>query len=40
MTVYLPGGRQFQFNDTVEIRGQVERIIGLEGNFHTDGRAL
>ncbi len=39
-TVYLPAGMQFQFNGTVEIRGPVERIIGLEGNFHTDGRAL
>ena len=39
-TVYLPAGMQFQFNGTVEIRGPVERIIGLEGNFHTDGRAV
>lgn len=39
-TVYLPAGMRFQFNATVEIRGPVERIIGLEGVFHTDGRAV
>lgn len=39
-TVYLPAGMRFQFNETVELRGPVERIIGLEGNFHTDGRAV
>lgn len=39
-TVYLPAGMRFQFNETVEIRGPVERIIGLEGVFHTDGRAV
>lgn len=38
-TVYLPAGSEFQFNDVVEIRGPVERIIGLEGRFFTEGRA-
>lgn len=39
-TIYLPAGMRFQFNGTVEIRGPVERIIGLEGVFHTDGQAV
>jgi len=39
-TIYLPAGMRFQFNGPVEIRGPVERIIGLEGNFHTEGRAV
>jgi len=39
-TVYLPAGMRFQFNGTVEIRGPVERVIGLEGVFHTDGKAV
>lgn len=39
-TVYLPAGMRFQFNGTLEIRGPVERIIGLEGVFHTDGKAM
>lgn len=39
-TVYLPAGAEFQFNGTVEIRGPVERIIGLEGRFFTDGRGV
>jgi hypothetical protein len=39
-TVYLPAGAEFRFDGTVEIRGPVERIIGLEGRFATDGRAL
>lgn len=39
-TIFLPAGARFQFNGTVEIRGPVERIIGLEGVFHTDGRAV
>jgi hypothetical protein len=32
-TIYLAAGMRFQFNSTVEIRGPVERIIGLEGVF-------
>jgi hypothetical protein len=32
-TVYLPAGLLFRFESTVEIRGPVERIIGLEGRF-------
>lgn len=39
-TIYLPAGARFLFNGIVELRGPVERIIGLEGSFHTDGRAL
>jgi hypothetical protein len=40
LTIYLPAGMRFQFNGPVEIRGPVERICGLEGSFHTDGRAV
>lgn len=32
-TIYLPGGARFRFSSTVEIRGPVRRIIGLEGQF-------
>lgn len=39
-TVYLPAGAEFRFDSTVEIRGPVERIIGLEGRFATEGRAV
>lgn len=46
-TIYLPGGSRFRFAGTVEIRGPVQRIIGLEGRVSaadnpvwvlTDGR--
>ncbi|MBL9152135.1 MAG: hypothetical protein JNK37_06615 [Verrucomicrobiales bacterium] len=36
-TVYLPAGAEFRFDAEVEIRGPVERIIGLEGRFNADG---
>ncbi len=32
-TIYLPGGARFRFASTVEIRGPVRRIIGLEGQI-------
>jgi hypothetical protein len=39
-TVYLPAGARFRFDSEVEIRGPVERIIGLEGVFSGEGGAL
>lgn len=36
-TVYLPAGANFRFGGTVEIRGPVRRIIGLEGRFAAEG---
>lgn len=39
-TVYLPAGREYFFDGEVLIRGKVSRIIGLEGRFHTEGKAL
>jgi len=39
-TVFLPGGARFRFDSEVQIRGPVERIIGLEGRFTTEGRAV
>lgn len=38
-TVYLPGGARFRFSSTVEIRGPVRRIIGLEGQFIAEKKA-
>lgn len=32
-TIYLPAGANFLFSSAVEIRGPVQRIIGLEGQF-------
>lgn len=39
-TVYLPAGGNFKFTSEVQIRGPVERIIGLEGRFFTEGKGL
>ena len=39
-TIHLPGGCRFRFDEEVEIRGPVERIIGLEGRFETTGKAV
>ncbi len=39
-TVFIPGGARFRFDSEVQIRGPVERIIGLEGRFTTDGGAV
>lgn len=39
-TIYLPAGMEFRFESEVELRGPVRRIIGLEGRFVTDGKAL
>ncbi len=39
-TIYLPAGKEFFFDGEVLIRGAVQRIIGLEGRFHTEGKAV
>lgn len=39
-TVYLPAGANFRFSSTVEIRGPVERLIGLEGRFLVTGKPV
>lgn len=39
-TVYLPAGGNFLFEGTVEIRGPVKRIIGLEGRFTAKGEPV
>jgi len=39
-TIYLPAGMNFHFDSEVELRGPVERIIGLEGRFFTEGKAV
>lgn len=39
-TIYLPAGKEFFFDSEVIIRGAVRRIIGLEGRFHTTGKAV
>jgi len=39
-TIYLPAGTNFHFESEVEIRGPVQRIIGLEGRFFTEGEAV
>jgi len=36
-TVYLPGGARFRLTGEVELRGPVERVIGLEGRFFSEG---
>jgi hypothetical protein len=39
-TIYLPAGANFRFEGEVRIRGPVQRIIGLEGRFITEGAAV
>ncbi len=39
-TVFLPAGANFRFEGEIQIRGPVERIIGLEGRFVTEGTAV
>lgn len=39
-TIYLPAGKEFFFDGEVLIRGPVRRIIGLEGRFHSEGKAV
>ncbi len=39
-TIYLPGGANFKFASTVEVRGPVQRIIGLEGRFLAEGKPV
>jgi len=39
-TIYLPAGMEFRFDSEVELRGPVKRIIGLEGRFFTEGKAV
>ncbi|MFN0075801.1 MAG: glycosyl hydrolase family 28-related protein [Prosthecobacter sp.] len=39
-TIFLPASANFRFESEVQIRGPVERIIGLEGRFFTEGGAV
>lgn len=39
-TIYFPGGATFRFSGTVEIRGPVRRIIGLEGRIVAEGEPV
>lgn len=39
-TIYLPAGANFLFTTTVEIRGPVQRLIGLEGRFTAEGEPV
>ncbi len=39
-TIYLPAGMTFRFASTVEIRGPLRRIIGLEGRFFAQADAV
>jgi hypothetical protein len=39
-TIYLPAGKEFFFDSEVLLRGRVRRIIGLEGRFFTEGKAV
>ena len=39
-TIYLPAGKEFFFDGEVILRGPVRRIIGLEGRFYTEGKAV
>lgn len=39
-TVFLPGGATFRFSGTVEIRGPLRRIIGLEGRVVAEGEPI
>lgn len=39
-TIYLPAAANFHFDGEVLIRGPVARIIGLEGRFFTEGKAV
>lgn len=39
-TIYLPAGKEFFFDGEVVLRGPVRRIIGLEGRFYTEGKAV
>ncbi len=39
-TVYLPAGATYLFQSEVRIRGPVQRIIGLEGRFTAEGKAV
>lgn len=39
-TIYLPAGREFRFDGEVLFRGAVRRLIGLEGRFFTEGKAV
>ena len=39
-TIYLPAGDTFRFQTEVRIRGPVQRIIGLEGRFTTEGEPV
>ena len=39
-TVFLPAGANFKMTGEVEIRGAVERIIGLEGRFTAENKGV
>lgn len=39
-TIYLPPDVDFRFDGEVLIRGPLQRIIGLEGRFFTEGKAV
>ena len=39
-TIFLPASAKFRFESEVRIHGPVQRIIGLEGRFLTDGSAV
>jgi len=39
-TIYFPAGKEFFFGSEVIIRGPVRRIIGLEGRFLSEGKAV
>lgn len=39
-TIFFPAGGNFLFEGTVEIRGPVRRILGLEGRFTTQGEPV
>ncbi|MEM7600746.1 MAG: hypothetical protein AAF357_04960, partial [Verrucomicrobiota bacterium] len=39
-TIYLPAGTDCRFEGQVEIRGPVQRIIGLEGRFTATGEPV
>ncbi len=38
--IFLPGGATFRFSGTVEIRGPLRRIIGLEGRVVAEGEPV
>ena len=39
-TIYFPAGKEFFFDSEVLIRGPLKRIIGLEGRFFSEDKAV